>query len=131
MWLVSFLFVMVAWCSCDYDPYSQGKVLYDYHCANCHMEDGVGLKSLIPPLANSDWLKNNQEAMPCLIKKGIKGPITVNGKIYDTEMAGIEYLNDIQINNIINYINNSWGNQYGDSNVRNVKKALENCSATD
>ncbi len=115
--------------NCSYQPFSQGETLYEYHCANCHMPDGTGLKSLIPPLANSDWLKEHQEELPCLIRKGIKGPLTVNGKVYDTEMAGIEYLNDVQINNVINYINNAWGNEYGDSNVKVVRKALESCNS--
>lgn len=92
------------------------------------MEDGAGLKMLIPPLAKADYLKENQASLPCLIKNGIKGPIIVNGKEYSTEMAGIPSLNDIQINNIINYINNAWGNDFGDSNVKIVKEALEQCN---
>jgi len=122
-----FLFVVILFFTCDYKPYSQGQVLYDFHCSNCHMTDGVGLKQLIPPLAKADYLKNNQSELACLIKNGIKGPITVNGKVFNTEMAGIKSLNDIQINNIINYINHSWGNDFGDSNVRDVKNALEQC----
>jgi len=117
--------------NCEYSPYSQGETLYKYYCANCHMEDGSGLKMLIPPLANADYLKNNQASIPCLLKNGIKGPILVNDKEYDTEMAGIPRLNDVQINNIINYINNAWGNDYGDSNVKKVKEALEQCEALD
>lgn len=92
------------------------------------MEDGAGLKMLIPPLANSDFLEKNQENLPCILKNGIKGPILVNGKTYNTEMVGIKSLNDVQINNIINFINHAWGNDYGDSNVKVVEERLESCS---
>ena len=112
---------------CEYQPYSQGENLYKFYCANCHMETGLGLKGLIPPLAKADYLRDHQTDIPCLIKNGIKGNITVNGREYNTEMAGIPNLTDVQINNIINYINNAWGNKYGDSNVKKVKKALKQC----
>ena len=123
--LLLFAFLMPA---CEYQSYSQGESLYKFYCASCHMEDGSGLKSLIPPLANSDYLKDNQSSLPCLIKNGIKGPITVNGKIYDTEMVGIGNLNDVQINNIINFINHAWENDYGTSNVREVGERLAKCN---
>ncbi len=115
--------------NCEYQPYSQGKTLYEVHCANCHMEDGIGLRGLIPPLAHSDFLEKNQTMLPCLLKNGIKGPIEVNGKIYDTEMIGIKTLNDVQINNIINYINHSWGNNYGVSNIKKVEIQLKECNS--
>ena len=34
---------------------------YESHCASCHGVEGEGLKDLIPPLANADWLAENQE----------------------------------------------------------------------
>ena len=126
-WLFVFILSLVAY-SCDYQPYQQGKVLYDFHCANCHGEQGEGLRNLIPPIAKADYVQKNQSDLACLIKNGIKGPIVVNGKTYDTQMVGITTLNDVQINNIINYINNSWGNNFGDSNVLEVNKALKACS---
>lgn len=91
------------------------------------MEDGSGLKGLIPPLAKADFLKDNQAQISCIIKNGIKGAITVNGRVYDTEMAGIQSLNEVQINNVINYINHAWGNDFGDSNVADVTARLEEC----
>lgn len=121
------IIILISFSDCEYTPYSQGETLYQYHCENCHMADGSGLKSLIPPLAQADYLEKNQSSLACLLKNGIKGAITVNGKVYDTEMVGIKTLNDVQINNIINYINNAWGNDYGDSNVKKVKAALETC----
>jgi len=112
---------------CDTQNYRQGERLYKSHCANCHMEDGQGLKSLIPPLANASYLKDYKETIPCIIRNGIKGPIFVNDRTYDQEMVGIPQLNDVEINNIINYINHSWGNDFGTSNILDVQANLKNC----
>ena len=95
IWLAFLLLGFIQ--ACEYQPYSQGKVLYDFHCANCHMQDGAGLRGLIPPLANADYLKNNQESLACVIRYGLKGTIIVNGKEYNTQMAGIPEINDVQI----------------------------------
>ena len=32
---------------------SAGQRLYTTHCANCHMDNGQGLRQLIPPLAGA------------------------------------------------------------------------------
>ena len=91
------------------------------------MVDGKGLRGLIPPLANSDYLSNYKEQIPCIIKNGIEGEIIVNDTTYNTEMAGIPELSDVQINNIINYINFAWNNGLEASNIKDVKRYLEQC----
>ena len=91
------------------------------------MQDGKGLRGLIPPLANADFLVKNSVQIPCIIKNGIQGAIIVNDTTYTTEMVGIPELSDVQINNIINYIYHAWDNDIGESNINNVKKYLQNC----
>lgn len=120
-YLVAIIFV-----GCKNNTYSQGERLYLAHCANCHMEDGVGLAKLIPPLANSDYLKLHQEVIPCIIRHGQTGEIVVNGVRYNQEMPGEKYT-AIQINNMINYINTSWGNQISIVTITETQKRLENC----
>ncbi len=119
------LFFLIA---CQIKPYQEGERLYTAYCSNCHMEDGWGLKGLIPPLANADYLSNYKSQIPCIIRYGIKGEIIVNGKTYNTEMAGIQGLTDVQINNIINYINHAWGNQVEQSNIKDVRRYLDACN---
>lgn len=121
------LFICMITTQCNDLGYKQGEQLYKIHCANCHMEDGQGLRSLIPPLANADYLTKYKETIPCIIRKGLKGPIVVNGKTYSQEMVAIPHLNDVEINNIINYINHAWGNNIEDSNIKEVQSSLENC----
>ncbi|MBI1224195.1 MAG: c-type cytochrome [Bacteroidetes bacterium] len=113
--------------SCETYPYQQGKILYTNFCENCHMADGTGLVGVIPPLAGADFLTKNGEAVPCIIRNGIKGDLDVNGRIYSTEMAGIERLTEFEITNIINYIHTSWGNEIPIVEHLQVREWLKPC----
>ena len=121
------VFGLFFWLACNVNPYQEGQRLYKIHCENCHMQDGKGLRGLIPPLAKSDYLSNYKEQIPCIIRNGIQGEIIVNDTTYNTEMAGIPELSDVQINNIINYINFAWNNDLEASNVKDIKRYLKNC----
>ncbi len=112
---------------CEGQPYRQGQILYQNFCANCHMDDGSGLQGNIPPLAGSDFLRQNQELIPCIIRYGQEGPIVVNGKTYNNPMAAIPQLSDIEITNIINYINHSWGNDFGYVQFETARQVLKGC----
>ena len=107
--------------------FKQGHSLYEVYCGNCHAHDGQGLVGNIPPLANSDYLAERQSEMPCLMKKGLKGGILVNGKSYDGVMLGIGQLSDVEITNILNYINNEWGNKKPYVTIQEVGVWLKNC----
>jgi mono/diheme cytochrome c family protein len=111
---------------CDQETYAQGKRLYEAHCENCHMEDGNGLAKLIPPLQNSDYLKNNQDKIACILRHGQNGKVIVNGIEYNQEMPGKKYT-AVQITNITNYINNAWGNDYGVTSLEQSSISLQNC----
>jgi len=111
---------------CGGNTYSQGERLYSAHCANCHMDDGTGLAKLIPPLKKSDYLKLNQDLIACIIRHGQKGEITVNGIQYDQEMPGKKYT-EIQINNMINYINSAWENDIQAVTIVQTQKRLREC----
>ena len=128
--ILSFFFIVALTLvaqSCEHETYAQGKRLYEAHCENCHMEDGNGLAKLIPPLQNSDYLKNNQDKIACILKNGQKGKVIVNGIEYNQEMPGKNYT-AVQITNITNYINNAWGNQYGVTNLEQSSNALKKCN---
>lgn len=113
--------------SCQGDDQSQGRWLYEKHCAPCHMEDGTGLASLYPPLANSDYLLENQEILACIIRYGLRDTIIVNGVVYDVPMDGISELKDVEVHNIINYVNRSWGNDLSHTNFKVTEDRLKKC----
>lgn len=90
----------------------EGKIIYNDFCMSCHMTNGEGAASIFPPLANSDYLKNKQTESIKAVKFGMSGEILVNGKKYNTVMSPMG-LSDQEVADVMNYINNSWGNNYG------------------
>ncbi len=126
--ILFFIFLLaLAIVACNDTPYVQGQILYKNFCENCHFEDGSGLQGIIPPLAGSDYLAANQELLPCIIRYGVKGEMTVNGRVYDTEMQGAKELSEFEITNIINYINTSWENDIPIARHLDVRAALKAC----
>ena len=85
-----------------------GQEIYEDFCAQCHLEDGKGVKGIYPPLAKSDFLKDINRTISS-IKYGLKGPIIVNGEKYNSIMVS-QGLDDEEISDVVNYILNSWGN---------------------
>jgi mono/diheme cytochrome c family protein len=114
--------------ACQRDPYREGALLYKMQCANCHGDEGQGLGELIPPLAKSDYLTPHRAELPCLLIKGQNDTIIVNGKKYfDQAMPANEALSDVQVSNILNYVQNNWGNEQPDFTLDEVRKALTGC----
>ncbi|MEM8584244.1 MAG: cytochrome c [Bacteroidota bacterium] len=113
--------------NCGEPEYSQGQALYQQHCASCHMDEGQGLGRLYPPLAGSDWLVDKRAESICAIRNGLEGEIYVNDTMYNQVMLGNKDLSAVQITNIMNYINNSWGNDLELVTVDEVRTALEEC----
>ena len=104
-----------------------GVYQFEMNCQSCHLTDGRGLEEVIPPLANSDWLKTHQDTLPCIIRHGLEGKIVVNGKEYENQMPGNKKLTEGQMLNIINYINNKWGNDYERMTLLKLHKILRKC----
>lgn len=119
--------VLVAIGSCDI-PSQTGESLYQANCASCHMEDGSGLRQLMPPLKGSDYLAEHQEELACIIRNGMEGPIKVNGIIFNNIMPGNKRLREADITNIINYINTSFGNNLPKQEFEKVSATLKNCN---
>ncbi len=111
--------------ACGQTDNVQGHSLYDQHCANCHMEEGEGLRQLIPPLAGADFLQQNPAAVVRGIRYGMAGPLVVNGVTYNQPMPENKELSDFQIVNIVNYINQAWGNDYGRISVTQARDWLK------
>ena len=106
---------------------SQSEKLYQKHCMNCHGEYGKGLKQLYPPLAGSDFMKENKNKLACIIRYGLNDKIMVNEIIYHHPMPGNKNLSEVDIVNIINYINQSWGNSEEFISLKTVKGQLNKC----
>jgi nitrite reductase (NO-forming) len=46
-----------------------------------------------------------------IVLNGLTGPITVNGKQYNSVMPPMSQLNDDEVANILTYVLNNWGNK--------------------
>jgi mono/diheme cytochrome c family protein/glucose/arabinose dehydrogenase len=112
--------------------YKLGKEVYsrDVHCATCHQAGGAG-DAIYPPLAGSEWVLGDETRLIKLVLKGIWGPITVKGKLYDPKngvppMMGFEpLLKDEEVAAVLTYIRNSFGNSAPAVKPEKVKEIRE------
>ena len=89
------------------------------------MHDGKGQKGIFPPLAKSDYLfKNIQESIKAIKFGGIDGEIIVNGVKYNSKMEKMGLYDD-EIADIMNYILNSWENNYDKRITEEYVKSLK------
>lgn len=88
---------------------ADGTEIYTDFCVQCHLPNGQGVENTFPPLAQSDYLQDIEKSVKAL-KYGLKGPIQVNGKTYNSAMA-TQGLDDEEIADVMNYILRNWGNQ--------------------
>ncbi len=105
----------------------EGKRLYLQHCSNCHQKDGSGLARLYPPLKKSDYLKENEENVICIIKNGQSGEIVVNGISFNHPMPGNPRLTNLEIAEISTYIFSSWGKRAKRYTHLEVSDILDKC----
>lgn len=107
----------------------RGKEVYLLHCQNCHMENGQGMEGVNPPVAKTTYLKDTKKNID-IILNGQTGEVVVNGKKYNAIMNPMNYLDDRQIADVLNYIRNSWGNKYPVVTPAQVKAEREKPAKT-
>jgi mono/diheme cytochrome c family protein len=106
--------------------YSAGQLVYQKNCQNCHGENGEGLQALMPPLNDSTFLRRNIKTLPCVVKTGLKGKITILQKEFDWNMPAIN-LNFMETAQALTYITNSFGNHLGVFTYNDVNADVSNC----
>ncbi|TDH23541.1 dehydrogenase [Segetibacter sp. 3557_3] len=98
--------------------FPKGLALYNAVCQTCHGAEGNGIKTLAPPLRNSDWVVGDKNRLIKIVLYGLTGPVTVNKKVYKApeitgEMPGIgnntDY-SDEDIAQVLSLIRKSWSN---------------------
>jgi mono/diheme cytochrome c family protein len=104
--------------------YRDGRLLYLNYCASCHMDNGEGLRNVIPSLANSSLIRDSLETIPCQIKYGSMEHANAPS---GPKMTGFRSLSDLEVAEITTYITSSWGNRKGLMEVKETNELLQNC----
>lgn len=80
---------------------ARGKEVYIANCISCHGGDGLGLGGAYPKLIRENITEEYTARAKYLIEKGSPG---------DDGMMPV-HLSQKEIREVINYIQNSWGNE--------------------
>ncbi len=124
IFIIILLFIYDIWSHGTVDH--PGKAGYVANCSQCHGENGEGIKSLVPPLNHSDFAIKNLDSIPCWLKFGLNHPITVGDTLYDQPMYPGN-LDEVQISNIINYMNDEYFNLDKHVSPQWVSDRLKGC----
>ncbi len=116
------------WSVSDRSTESAGKRIYLQHCSNCHMERGQGLRGLVPPLANADYLQGlSLGELSCIIRYGQNDTITVNGREYDRPMPENELITEVELSALVNFIRMEWGGAKQKESHQEIIATLKDC----
>ncbi|MEO5801902.1 MAG: PVC-type heme-binding CxxCH protein [Verrucomicrobiota bacterium] len=85
-----------------------GRDLFAVSCAACHQLTGLGMEGLAPPLADSEWVLGSPEKLERILLHGVRGPISVKGKVWEMEMPALGVFDDEQIASVLTYIRREW-----------------------
>ena len=92
------------------DTMKRGQAVYSRTCIACHQPTGMGIPPVFPPLAGSEWVAMDASVAVRNIVQGMVGPVTVKGATYNGMMPPVAGVSDKDIADVVNYVNNSWGN---------------------
>ncbi len=98
----------------------------DYQiCSACHQPNGQGIPKTFPPLAGSTIVNGPGGPHIAIVLKGLVGPTTVKGQVFNGAMAPWESLTDAQIAGAINYERTHWGNTGAKVTVADVARVRQ------
>lgn len=111
------------------DSRTNGAKLFRQICAACHQGNGDGIEGMAPPLVNSEHVTNPRK-LALIMLHGLKGPIHVNGTLYEMNhvMPGIgnnQALTDKDVADIISYVGNAFSDYPRSLNSKKVEELRE------
>jgi cbb3-type cytochrome c oxidase subunit III len=88
-----------------------GEALFAAHCATCHQLSGQGTDAYPPLAANPVVTAADPGNMIGVIVNGRTGPLTVNGKTFNSQMPTWKgQLSNADIASVATYVRSAWGN---------------------
>lgn len=103
---------------------TNGEKVYRTHCQNCHGTQGEGLGKLYPPLTDSDYLIDNRNLLPQIVRHGLKDSIKVSNEYFSGVMPAIPELTEIDIAYVLSYVTVRFGGAKEKYSLEEVKKSL-------
>jgi len=93
-------------------PAGNGAKVYQTNCSSCHQVNGEGTPGAFPPLAGNSVVAGDPAKVIHIVKFGLSGAITADGKTFDGMMpAWGTQLSNADIAAAITYVRSSWGNK--------------------
>jgi len=125
IFFVFFFLITFGFSACNNeDPVAK---TFQNKCGNCHGNNGEGLKQLIPPIANSDYLQKHHENLICIIRNGMSDTIVVNGIMHHQIMPDNKDMSVIEMTNLVNYINRNWYPDRPHLTTKDVREKMDSC----
>jgi mono/diheme cytochrome c family protein len=100
---------------------TEGKKVYDTHCQGCHMDNGMGVPRMNPPLVNSPYVMGHTGSLIELVLKG-SAFFGNADRGYNNEMASFQSLSDEEIAALVTYTRNTYAKTGDETNAEDVKK---------
>lgn len=111
----------------------QGKAVYP-NCVTCHQPSGLGAPGQFPPLVKSEYVLGGEKRLVAILLKGLQGPVTVEGKLFNGVMPPWEKnLSDKKIAAIASFVRSEWGNtapEISEGKVATGRKEFESQAAS-
>lgn len=98
-----------------------GQIVYKQVCQACHQANGQGISGAFPPLAKSDYFKEDIRNLVSPIVNGLTGTIKVNGQVYNSMMPK-QTLTDAEVANVATFVMNNFDNSGGEVTADMVRK---------
>lgn len=93
-------------------PAGNGAKVYQTNCSSCHQVNGEGSPGAFPPLAGNPVVTGDPAKVIHIVKFGLSGAVTVNGKTFNGMMpAWGTQLSNADIAAALTYVRSSWGNK--------------------
>jgi mono/diheme cytochrome c family protein len=102
-----------------------GKQVYGAKCAACHQATGLGVAGVFPPLADSEWVLEDDKRLINILLHGVNGVMVVKGVEYKGAMPAWKSMSDEELAAVMTYIRTDWGNKAPEITAVAVKAQRE------
>lgn len=100
----------------------RGRTVYEKECLSCHLQDGLGVQGLNPPLVKTEWVLGPKQQLIKIVLNGLTEPVTIDGDVFHNPMPPHTHLTDQEIADVLSYVRNTFGNKASAVTAREVKK---------